>query len=84
MKIGWWKAARLLLAWGAGLYLANLYIEMGWVKFDPQGFWTDAFVHWGYPTWLGITVGVLEVAGGAMLVIPWLASYGAAAVGVVM
>jgi hypothetical protein len=39
-------------AWLVGLYLARMYVEMGWVKFDPDGFWTEAFESWGYPVWL--------------------------------
>jgi len=80
----WWRRARLAGAWLAGLYLARLYVQMGWVKFDPEGFWTAAFARWGYPAWLRIGVGVAEVAGGIALAIPWVASYGAILVAMVM
>lgn len=76
--------ARRVLALALGLYLAQLYVQMGWVKFDPNGFWTEAFEHWGYPVWLRWAVGILEVVGGVLLVIPWLASYGALSVLAVM
>jgi uncharacterized membrane protein YphA (DoxX/SURF4 family) len=79
-----WKQARLLAAWLLGLYLANLYVRMGWIKFDPHGFWTAAFARWGYPPWLRVSVGCIEVVGGAMLVVPWTASLGALAVASVM
>ena len=72
------------IAWLAGLYLAYMYVRMGWVKFDPQGFWTAAFERWGYPAWLRIAVGGIEVAGGVMLIVPWLATYGGIAVAAVM
>ncbi len=39
----WWIRIRRGLAWVVGLYLAQMYIQMGWVKFNPEGFWTAAF-----------------------------------------
>ena len=79
-----WKRVRLVVAWSLGLYLAQLFIRMGWIKFDPQGFWTAAFTRWGYPPCLRVTVGCVEVAGGAMLPIPWLAPLGGIALAAVM
>ena len=78
------KSVRLVAAWCLGLYFARLYIRQGWIKFDPSGFWTEAFDRWGYPTWLRYLVGALEVGGGALLLLPWFASYGALAVLLVM
>lgn len=80
----WVRRTRLVAAWLVGLYLARMYVPMGWVKFDPEGFWTAAFSRWGYPEWLRIGVGIAEVAGGIALVIPWIASYGAGLVALVM
>jgi len=80
----WWKRVRLLIAWLLGLYLARLYVTMGWIKFDPHGFWTAAFEHWGYPAWLRVVVGGIEVGGGAMLIVPWTATVGALALAAVM
>lgn len=79
-----WKKLRLLGAWCVALYLARMYVSMGWVKFDPQGFWTPAFEHWGYPVWLRLLVGGIEVVGGVLLLVPWVASYAALALGLVM
>jgi uncharacterized membrane protein YphA (DoxX/SURF4 family) len=78
------KKARLLLAWGLGLYLAQMYVSMGWIKFDPNGFWTAAFQRWGYPVWVRCLVGGIEVGGGLLLLVPWVASYAAGALGLVM
>jgi uncharacterized membrane protein YphA (DoxX/SURF4 family) len=61
-----------------------MYVEMGWIKFDPNGFWTAAFERWGYPVWLRWVVGVIEVGGGLALLIPWIASFGAIGVAVIM
>ena len=61
----WSRKARLAAAWLLGLYLAKMYVEMGWVKFDSAGFWTAAFHRWGYPPWVAaVVIGCLEVADG--------------------
>jgi len=78
------KKLRLVAAWCLGAYLARMYVKMGWVKFDASGFWTAAFERWGYPVWLRWLVGAIEVAGGILLLVPWIASYAALAVSVVM
>jgi uncharacterized membrane protein YphA (DoxX/SURF4 family) len=78
------KMLRLIAAWGVGLYLARMYVQMGWIKFDPNGFWTKAFARWGYPVWMRWLVGVIEVSGGILILVPWVASYGAMALCLVM
>ena len=80
----WVRRTRWLAAWLLGAYFAKMYVSMGWVKFDPNGFWTAAFERWGYPPWFRMVIGVLEVGGGICLVIPWLASYGGLVLSVVM
>ena len=78
------KKARLVIAWVAGLYLASMFVSQGIPKFDPNGFWTEPFERWGYPAWLRVLVGGIEVAGGIALIIPWVASWGGLAIAVVM
>lgn len=78
------RRIRLVIAWCLGIYLAKMFVPMGWVKFDADGFWTGAFERWGYPVWLRWLVGAIEVAGGILLLVPWVASYAALSVGVVM
>ncbi len=79
-----WKRIRLAAAWLVGLYLAFMYVRMGWTKFDPEGFFTPAFERWGYPEWLRIVVGAVETAGGFAILIPWVASWGGLALAGVM
>ena len=74
------KQVRLVASWLAAAYIAWTVVPMGWVKCDPDGFWTPAFERWGYPGWLRIAVGVFEVAGGLALLVPRLTVYAAAAV----
>lgn len=84
MRLTTVKKLRLIAVWCLSLYLAHMYVKMGWIKFDPNGFWTPAFERWGYPVWLRWLVGGIEVTGGLLLLMPWVASYAASALGLVM
>ena len=54
-----------------GLYFAQIFIQHGWMKFDPEGFWSGAFVkRWGYGLAFMYFIGVLEFIGGLVLLIP--------------
>ena len=64
MALSWSKRVRLIAAWCLGAYRADMFIRMGWIKFAPEGFWTAAFARWGYPPWLRVAVGLIEVVGG--------------------
>lgn len=75
---------RAALAWLLGLYLAQLYLRMGWGKFGGDTGWNAAFTAWGYPAWFRVVVGVIEVGAGVALLVPPLASYAALALAVVM
>ena len=75
---------RRVTAYVLGLLVGLIFISQGLMKFDPEGFWTTSFERWGYPAWFRYLIGVLETAGGAMLLVPRLASYGASALFVVM
>jgi len=78
------QRARLIAAWALGLCLAQLFVRTGWGKFGGDPSWTAAFAEWGYAAWFRILVGVVELAAGIALVIPWTASYGALALCLVM
>ena len=81
---GFLRHVRLAAAWALGLYLASLCVRMGWGKLTPDEFWTESFARWGYPSWFRVLVGAVELAAGAALVIPWVASYGALALSLIM
>ncbi len=78
------RLAPYLLAWGLGLYLAGMYMSNGIQKFDDEGFWSPYFARQGLPEWFRVAIGVIETVGGALLIIPPLATYGALGVAVVM
>jgi hypothetical protein len=62
------RRVRLGAAWLLGLYFTYLYVRMGWGKFDEDGWWTTAFTGWGYPPWLRVLVGAIEV-------VAWVTAY---------
>jgi uncharacterized membrane protein YphA (DoxX/SURF4 family) len=76
--------ARLAASWLASLYFARLYAQAGWQKFETNSFWTGLFVVWGYPPSFRILVGIVEVGAGVAIVVPWVSTYAAATLIVVM
>ncbi|MEO9966880.1 MAG: DoxX family protein [Reichenbachiella sp.] len=73
-----------VLLWLLGAYLAYRLGINGIRKFDPDGMWTKAFIRWGYPVWFRIFIGVLEVGGGLLVLIPKTRPLGALILAVVM
>ena len=65
-----------ILLWLIGVWLAYSVGLMGYYKLDPEGMWTNAFNRWGYPVWFRILIGVLELAGALLVIIPKLRHYG--------
>lgn len=50
--------------------LAAVFLASGASKLAGSGFSTESFARWGYPDWLRVLVGALEVAGAVGLVLP--------------
>ena len=73
-----------VLLWVVSLYLAWLFIKQGYVKFDPDGFWSGAFERWGYPVWFMFLIGFLECLGAILILIPRTGAYGGVIIAVVM
>ena len=72
------------LVWLATAYLAIIFARAGIQKFSSNSGWAHAFEVWGFPVWFRILVGILELAGAALVLIPRTAAYGAATIIVVM
>ena len=53
-------------------------------KFLDFGNNARRFANWGYASWFVTVIGVLETLGGVLVLVPRLASYGAAVIAVVM
>lgn len=72
-----------VLLWILQVLLAALFVLAGTIKFvDPM--WPRNFARWGYPDGFYLVIGVLEAIGGLSLLVPRVASYGAAMLGVIM
>ena len=78
------RRTRRVLVWVVGVTFGLMFALTGWEKFDADGSMATDFARWGYPAWLRLAVGVVEIVGGMMLIVPRLASYGALGLGVVM
>ena len=64
------------LLWVLSAWFAYRLIVNGIRKFDPDGLWSPAFEEWGYPIWFRILIGILELAGGILVVIPMWRHWG--------
>jgi putative oxidoreductase len=70
--------------WTASILLAVLFVVTGAPKLLGAEGWVRHFARWGYPDWLRLVIGSLEVAAAALLCIPKLATLGACVIVVVM
>ncbi|AXT20372.1 hypothetical protein D7030_04425 [Flavobacteriaceae bacterium AU392] len=66
-----------ILLWLIALWFAYSLGINGVRKLDPDGFWTNAFQRWGYPNWFRTLIGVLELFGALLLLIPKIRYIGA-------
>ena len=77
------RRLRIIAGWALQLLLAFAFVTIGLGKFgDPS--WERSFVRWGYPQGSHLVIGVVEMAGGVLLLVPRLATYGAALLATVM
>lgn len=67
-----------------GTLLGLWFLLAGSQKFLARGAFEEMFAGFGLPLWMVPLIGVLEIAGALMVVIPRSAKYGAALIGVVM
>ena len=73
-----------VVIWAASLFLALVCLRSGLQKLTGNVFWVRDFQRWGYPGWFRLAVGAAELASLALLLIPRLATYGAALFSAVM
>ena len=77
------RMVKLAGTWSLQVLLGVLFVVLGVAKFgDPS--WARKFAGWGYPDGFYMVVGVLEIAGGLMVLVPRVASYGALTIATVM
>jgi uncharacterized membrane protein YphA (DoxX/SURF4 family) len=78
------RLSRLGVSWLLGAWFCHLFVTMGRPKFRSDSFWTALFAHWGYPPSFRILIGAIEVTAGVALLVPWVTSYAAMALILVM
>jgi putative oxidoreductase len=75
---------RSAAVWVLRVLLAALFVIQGVVKLTGSPGWISRFRAWGYPDYFYVAVGVAELAGALLLLIPRLSRFGAALLIVVM
>lgn len=79
------KKLKQILLFLISAYFAYTFIYHGYLKFDPEGFWSSAFIkRWGYGLYFMYFIGVCEFCGGIALLISRIARYGAMLLALVM
>ena len=64
-------------AWALAILLAAMFIGAGWPKLQGLSAMVSRFEAWGYAPWFVPVIGVVEVGGGVMTLVPRLAFFGA-------
>ena len=72
------------LAWTLAVALGLSFLASGYPKVIGSTAWVSRFAAWGYPAWFVPVIGVLEIGGGALALVPRTSVYGALAIGTVM
>jgi putative oxidoreductase len=70
--------------WVLSGLLAALYLFSGGSKLAGAEQHIQAFARWGWPDWMRLAVGAVEVGSAILLLVPRLAHFGAGAMMVVM
>lgn len=70
--------------WIPALLLVPIFVPSALDKFSDAGGWAAAFRHWGYPDWFRVLIGVVELAGVALLILGRTAALGAILIIIVM
>ena len=70
--------------WTLLVLLAALFTLQGVDKLSPNTVWRQGFERYGYPAGSHLVVGVVELAGGILLLVPLLSGYAALVLATVM
>lgn len=50
--------------------LALVYLVVGFAQIAGVAGVAESFAQWGYPSWFRVVIGVMELAGAALLLVP--------------
>ena len=75
---------RVVAAWALGLLLCFTFLTVAPQKLMGQTGWLQRFAEWGYSPRFASGVGMLELVGAGLLLVPSLAFYGAGLLALVM
>lgn len=70
--------------WILAIVLTMSFVPGGWPKINPDAEMIERFANWGYSEGFCRLIGVLEVLGGLLVLVPRFATYGAAVLSTVM
>ncbi|MGH7256421.1 MAG: DoxX family protein, partial [Nitrospirales bacterium] len=76
-----WKIAIL---WTMTAVLVGFYLLAGATKLGSHPAQPSNFVRWGYPFWFQYVVGVVELGGALLLLVPRVAAVGVLLLGLTM
>ncbi len=76
--------ATTILSCSLCIALGFVFICIGMAKLAAPGAAEQTMAHWGFPEWFPVFIGVLEVAGGVLVVFRRTTTLGAAVLGGVM
>lgn len=68
---------RIVVAWVLAILLAISFLGAGFPKVTQAPGVVASFEHFGYTPWFARIIGVLEMAGGLLVLVPTLSFWGA-------
>lgn len=78
------KRTTNVVLWVVSILLAALFVMSSLTKLTSNAGIVARFEHWGYPAKFYLVVGVMELAGAALLLVRRISAYGAGLLAVVM
>ena len=78
------RFGREAMLWVVTLFLMQAFVPSGYYKLLDNSGWTEAFAGWGYSESFRRAVGVAEIIAGLVILVPRVASYGAALMFMIM
>lgn len=77
-------SAKNIGAWVLSVLLAFSFLASGFPKLSPAESMVTRFENWGYSGGFATLIGILEMSGSLLVLIPGLATFGAAIICTVM